>query len=334
MEGRAAHASPAREERRLRPTERRKASKSWKRHGGKGRGDATRLLRRVWWLGRVSDRVASSSRGAKRVAGMWKDPAPTRAGNRSSRNGSPTETRRTSFGAGCNTSASQRVSAAGQPDERHLSERIARKVQLYVVGAARSRPRGPGVGQPARRGTAAARASTRAGGATLRANDSPPGARGNSRHRPGSAAPTSVGAVARTAACPSSAISRRPRGKGRTNEREGARASATCSNGGWRRSKESCGTGGVSDGRATERRELLPRLGPARTRAGNVGQVHEGASRAVGYSSRGSMLQERETRDRQPETVKANGSGEPTSHYRSRQEGVAAGPPPRRSRAP
>jgi len=117
---------------------------------------------------------------------------------------------------------------------RGTQRTIARKVQFSVVGGGEEPPPAePGVGQPARRGTAAARASTRAEGATLRANDSPPGARGDPMHRPGCAVPTPVGTVARSAACPSSAIPRRPREKGRTLEREGARASATRSNGGW-----------------------------------------------------------------------------------------------------
>jgi len=142
-------------------------------------------------------------------------------------------------------------------------------VQFSVVWGGEEPPRAePDVGQPTWRGTAAARASTRAGGATLQANDGPPGARGDPMHRPGCAVPTSVGTVARSAACPSSANPRRPRGKGRTFEREGARASATRSSGGWTRRR----------GRPQHRQgegplgnwwlELLSRLGPARIGAG------------------------------------------------------------------
>jgi len=291
-------------------------------------------------LERATDRVGVESpwkRGEPRPAPVAIHRRPQRGGNR--RGG--LEPRGRNENCGWN-----RSSEGGQPPgvdaprvnrRRGTQRTIARKVQFSVVGGGEEPPPAePGVGQPAWRGTAAARASTRAGGATLRANDSPPGARGNLPHRPGFAGPTSVGPVARPAACPSSAIPRRPRGKGRTVDREGARASATRSDGGWTLRRGGRGTGGVSDCWETSGSELSPRLGPARIGAGDVGQVHEGAScEAAGFSApRIAILPDRETRIRQLETAKARGRGEPSSHYRFGEEAVAADPPRRQAHAP
>lgn len=123
----------------------------------------------------------------------------------------------------------------------------------------------PDVGQPTWHGPAAARVSTRARGATLSRDRQPTRCAGQPSHRPGSAVPTSVGAVARPAARPSGAIPRRPRGKGRTLEREGARASATRSGGGWKPQRGRLWHRRGEQGSGNRPCELSPRLGPART---------------------------------------------------------------------
>lgn len=277
------------------------------------------------------------------------------------------ETRRTSSGAGCDTPASAarrkpsrwagttraerglRVEpqfrrgatpgsgrAAGEPEERHSANNRKEGPVLCRWGWRGAASRGA-----RRRATGAAwhrgcSGFHRARGATLQANDSPPGARGNLQHRPGFAGPTSVGPVARPAACPSSAIPRRPRGKGRTVDREGARASASRSDGGWTPRRGGRGTGGVSDCWETSGSELSPRLGPARIGAGKRRTSSRGGVvRGSCFSApRIAILPDRETRIRQLETAKARGRGEPSSHYRSGEEAVAADPPPRQAHAP
>jgi len=291
-------------------------------------------------LDRATDRVGVESprkRGEPRPAPVAIHRRPQRGGNR--RGG--LEPRGRNENCGWN-----RDSEGGQPPgvdaprvnrRRGTQRTIARKVQFSVVGGGEEPPPAePGVGQPARRGTAAARDSTRAGGATLRANDSPPGARGNLPHRPGFAGPTSVGPVARPAACPSSAIPRRPRGKGRTVDREGARASVPRSSGGWtpRRGRPRHRWGERLLGNQRERAfaETWTRSDRGRKRRTSS---RGGVVRGSCFSApRIAILPDRETRIRQLETAKARGRGEPSSHYRFGEEAVAADPPRRQARAP
>ena len=135
----------------------------------------------------------------------------------------------------------------------------------------------PDIGKPMWRGPAAARVSTRARGATLWRDRQPTRCAGQPSHRPGSAAPTSVGAVARPAARPSGANSRRPRGKGRTLEREGARASATRPSGGWKPQRGRLWHRRGEQGRVTDRASFRRDSDP----------LEQG--RNVGRSSRGGV---------------------------------------------
>lgn len=186
----------------------------------------------------------------------------------------------------------------------------------------------PGIGQPMRRGPAAARVSTRARGATLSRDRQPTRCAGQPADRPGSAAPTSVGAVARPAARPSGASPQRLRGKGRTLEREGARASATRSGGGWKPQRGRLWHRRGEQGSGNRPCELSPRLGPARTGPERRMKFTRGRRALPLFSacSARAMSLDREDRRHQPETAKASGSGEPRSHYRFRQGGHSRGP--------